>query len=750
MESHKVIFHRLFLFLLGFTALATQVILIREAMAVFQGNELIIGLFMGIWMVLTAIGAFLAAKGLRVMGCGLRVTASRFQVPGSGVQRLSVPGFLTRFFHRKSSIVNRKSSILSSFLLSILSLSSLLSLFLLIKLRFIIIPAGIMAGLGQTLLVISISLIPFCLVSGMAFPILTKELSSLKGKNLIYQGYALDSAGSILGGLLFSLVFLFILSSVQSLIIIALLNLAVITVWFWKSKKWIAVIILAGISIAIIIFYLTIDVEKKLANVQYSGQKLIETTSSPYGKLAVTQSGIEKYFYENGVPVAPAKDVINNEESVHYAMLLHKNPISVLLISGGSPGVVDEILKYPVSRIDYVEPDPWLVDLVDKYRKFPEDQKIRYIHKDPRVFLHNENDIFYDVILINTPEPNSASANRFYTVEFFKLLKDKMNADGILSVPVTAAGDYMSESSGLAHSVMYNSLKDVFTNVIVIPGYRDYFLASSHSLDHSIFRNYDFLNISNEYVNPFYVDEQLTRMRSDQIMKDLSPGAPLNSNLKPFVFLVYLNRWLDQFKTIKWIIPAILVILIVIVFIFLGPLNLGLFAGGFTASSMEFILLIWLQVMYGLVYQMSGVVFAVFMAGLTIGSLFYKKIFRRPTFGGGLKIQGFIALFSLLVAGLIAFIPSGSPGPVMISLILFLVLGCGIITGVQFSVSANLRMTGITVSAGESFSSDLAGSAIGILLISVYIIPMIGLPMTGVVLAVLNLVALGVVALKGR
>ena len=55
----------------------------------------------------------------------------------------------------------------------------------------------------------------------MLFPILVKELSALKEKNLLHEGYALDSAGSILGGMLFSLVFIFRLPPYESLILLS-------------------------------------------------------------------------------------------------------------------------------------------------------------------------------------------------------------------------------------------------------------------------------------------------------------------------------------------------------------------------------------------------------------------------------------------------------------------------------------------------------------------------------------------------
>ena len=44
---------------LGMTALATQIILLREFVSVFQGNELVIGVVLAGWMMLTGAGAFL-------------------------------------------------------------------------------------------------------------------------------------------------------------------------------------------------------------------------------------------------------------------------------------------------------------------------------------------------------------------------------------------------------------------------------------------------------------------------------------------------------------------------------------------------------------------------------------------------------------------------------------------------------------------------------------------------------------------
>src|SRR5512147_2936628 len=48
------------LFILGFTSIFIQLILMRELLNLFQGNELIIGLILCLWMLLTSAGAMSA------------------------------------------------------------------------------------------------------------------------------------------------------------------------------------------------------------------------------------------------------------------------------------------------------------------------------------------------------------------------------------------------------------------------------------------------------------------------------------------------------------------------------------------------------------------------------------------------------------------------------------------------------------------------------------------------------------------
>ena len=44
---------------LGFSAIVTQTILVREFLSVFSGNELVIGVVLANWMILTGFGSWL-------------------------------------------------------------------------------------------------------------------------------------------------------------------------------------------------------------------------------------------------------------------------------------------------------------------------------------------------------------------------------------------------------------------------------------------------------------------------------------------------------------------------------------------------------------------------------------------------------------------------------------------------------------------------------------------------------------------
>ncbi len=62
--------------------------------------------------------------------------------------------------------------------------------------------------------------------------------------------------------------------------------------------------------------------------------------------------------------------------------------------------------------------------------------------------------------------------------------------------------------------------------------------------------------------------------------------------------------------------------MVVIIFLAgrMNTITLGILTGGFAASSVEILLLISFQIIYGYVYFLTGVIISIFMAGLAFGA----------------------------------------------------------------------------------------------------------------------------------
>jgi hypothetical protein len=287
-----------------------------------------------------------------------------------------------------------------------------------------------------------------------------------------------------------------------------------------------------------------------------------------------------------------------------------------------------------------------------------------------------------------------------------------------------------------------------YNHIRIIPGMRDYYLASDAPLEGSLWKNLKNSRVPNLYVNPGYINEELMNARANLILSEIKDQKRINSDLKPYIYLQVYRQWLEKSGIDYRVIPAVLAIIVLLAFVFLGPLNLGLFTGGFTSSSLEFILILWLQVLFGNVYQLTGLVFAIFMAGMAIGAFFKTMLIKDRSFNGFLKIQGWMAAFSLTLAGLEWFMPVVVPGWLVISLVLFLVAVAGLLMGSQFSLAVQLRKESAVTNAGQSFSADLAGSAVGILITSTFLVPLAGLPLAGIIIVILNIATIALLLIK--
>lgn len=684
---------------LGISSLISQIIYIREFLNVFFGNELIFGIILASWMILTAGGAFLGKFAIKIK--------------------------------------NEIKSIL--FLQLLLAVFPLITVFLLRWFRNDFFPIGSMLNIPDGILMSLLFLAPYCLVSGFLFTFFCISLSRKLNNNEISRVYYFDTIGCIIGGFLFNFILVFLLNSLQILYVLLFINLsaALFISVVYKRKKTLFLLITLFIGFVITTF--TLDLEKITKEKQFKGQDLVFYKDTPYGNLVVTRNENQFNFFDNSKFLFSTENTIENEEAVHFAMLQHKNPKKVLLLSGGVNGLTKEMMKYKVEYITYLEINPVLVELGKKFTTNLSSSKIRIIYEDARYFINRTKEKF-DVVIIALPEPTTAQLNRFYTLEFYKELKKILNTNAVVSFGLLSSNEYLSAEVKNINSVIYNTLNKVFKNIIILPGNRNYFVASDGILSSEIVKLASNNNLNNAYVNAFYLSDNDLKNKMLSVMKNVTFKTEINRDFKPIVYYHQLKYWMSHFKTNYYLIFGILLILLLLFLYRLKPINLCLFTGGFAASSIEVILLVTFQIVYGYVYQMIGVIIMLFMIGLALGIYGVNFITKKYTVKNYLKIQAGLVFYSVCLPFALLFINYINPNPVIVQVaycILILIIGG--LTGMTFSLSSKIIKKDIPSIAAETYGADLFGSAIGAIVLSAFLLPLLGVLKVCLLICLLNL-----------
>jgi spermidine synthase len=118
-------------------------------------------------------------------------------------------------------------------------------------------------------------------------------------------------------------------------------------------------------------------------------------------------------------------------------MQLTKDARSVLILGAGDGCAIREVLKYDnVEQITLVDIDPEMTKIGKTNPIFIElndsayyDPKVTVINQDAFQFLENTEE-FYDVMILDFPDPKSIDINRVYTREFYNLCNRKLRPMG--------------------------------------------------------------------------------------------------------------------------------------------------------------------------------------------------------------------------------------------------------------------------------------------------------------------------------
>ena len=252
-------------------------------------------------------------------------------------------------------------------------------------------------------------------------------------------------------------------------------------------------------------------------------------------------------------------------------------------------------------------------------------------------------------------------------------------------------------------------------------------------------------------MNPYYLDDDLLKDRSKFIVSQLTKSQGINHDLRPIGFFLQIKYWNSFFQTNYLIIGIALLIIFIVMGFSINSISLGLFSGGFTASSVEIILLIVFQSTYGYVFQMAGVIITLFMMGLAAGSWFQPKITSRSSFRQYFYLQislgCFCAVLPFILLAINTFFFSDTITMVILGVLTLIV---SFLTGMEFSVSTLLRIGNTANMPAKNYAADLFGSALGAIVISIFLIPLAGVVWSCQILVLLNLFSAGFLQLHRK
>jgi spermidine synthase len=738
------------LLLLGGSAVIGQIVLMRELIVVFGGNEISLGVMLATWLFWTATGSALGGVLMR------RGRHSRLRVATlECLLGLSLPP--TVWLVRLSR----------GFMQSV---------------------PGEQVGPLPMLLTALITLSLFCVVSGALFVAAARwrqEGQADSARFAASPAYLLEAAGSAFGGLAASLVLLRFLGSFQIAFLVTLANLCLAAQQLFRAKRRgqffsiAAVLLLAVPLLANVAPWLEQAAEARL----WSGFQLAASRDSIYGKLSVIETREMRSLYDNGVLLANAPDESAAEESAHYALLEHPAPRQVLMIGGGINGGITQALQHPtIERLDYVEIDPALLDLAREY--FPAqwapvlaDRRVHLHHIDGRRYLQRSSNRS-DVILLNTPDPQTAQLNRFYTREFFQTARDHLAPGGVLALQLRSSEETITPDLSAFLRCIHKTVRQVFPYTAAIPGETVHLFATSQpgiltEDPQTLIARLQSRHLRTQYVREYFLPYRMAPERETQLEEQMRPlpETPVNRDFAPIAYYFDVVLWSSQFKTgyaggfrhaACIAFPAVrdtVLLLSLLTALGLSMLPGGgrrqranaaycVAANGFTLMTLQIFLLLAFQSIHGYVYHQLAILIAMCMAGIAVGSWLAMRV-ARPAVMAPIHIlpatQWLLALSAPALVWAAALLAKCS-GTVTIWLAAQLVFPalaalCGILGGFQFCVATEIYIPkrGHGTGLGVIYALDLLGGCAGALLLSGFLVPVFGFWKTAWLTAAINL-----------
>ncbi|MDX2301205.1 MAG: polyamine aminopropyltransferase [Microscillaceae bacterium] len=256
-----------------------------------------------------------------------------------------------------------------------------------------------------------------------------------------------DYYGSLLGGLFFAFVGLPWLGLTYTPFVLGLVNFVVASILFLQFRNLIEIkfrrlltFIGGMIFLIILLGFVFADPIVLFGEQKRYKDQIIYVEQSKYQKIVITQWKNDYWLFINGSEQFSTRDEeMYHEPLVHPVMKLSPTPYNVLVLGGGDGGAVREILKHSeVRNITLVDLDPAMTDLGKTHPVLLEmndsslySPKLKIYNQDAYIFMDKTRD-YFDVIIIDLPDPRTVELGRLYSKEFYELCYRHLRPQGVM------------------------------------------------------------------------------------------------------------------------------------------------------------------------------------------------------------------------------------------------------------------------------------------------------------------------------
>jgi len=716
--------------LVGSYGIIAQTVFLREMLGLFRGTEFVVGIIIASWMFWVGAGSILGGRifrdlfSRRFRNFQILIISTAFLLPATTMLIRLGRGYL-------SGAPGEYPPLAGAVIFCVLIMG----------------PAAFASGL----------------VYNEASRWYEKRAGDISGG--VSWVYLLEAAGSLAGGVIFSLFLIIYFTQFEISLVIFIIIALIVT-------RPLRIKLPAAVALAVLlaaVFFGGRILDDISINRLFPGYRIRDFGSSKYGEIAVIERGGNISCFSSGSRVFTIPDNMRAEEMIHLPLLSHEAPRSVLVVGGGLKEELREISRHPsVAEADFVQIDEKLIEIMRDYYVTGDSYGIDtdLIIGDGRRFVRDTGKR-YDVVVVNAPDPVNIEINRYYTTEFFRWARGILAPGGILAVNHTSSENFISVHQATVLKSLKLTLQEVFDSVDILPGSMVYYIAGEKgAVPADILENLEARELDTDYISGNYLPYRFSDERIEFTLSGIGkgPDVRVNRDLMPVMtsYELLLELYRSGYLTGEpgeGLLTGDLMLLylaagLLIFVLFLIPgrrlaSKLDIWTVGLTGFLFQISILLTYQSFSGYLYDGIIILTASFMAGISAGTLFSQYSGKRVWKNGRMIHLALMALAALhflwitRVTGEGAGIIAGTAGFIIFSLL------AGFLTGMFYrAVVSEVLETAGGEQPAVFYAWDMFGGCVGSILGGVFLFPVFGLRGALAVILFLHLASLALLTGK--